>query len=180
MANIGACHAIVDVVGLIFFRQEVLLALRRSVRQRRTTLATHSENMCSVVVQLIASALRGFIRFMAPWSARLELILLLASTALMLHLAVPPCVAAARIVLMGIPVEVKPVLQSCLKEVLAIDGVLEVLRWNFLAVEGGQPLVGTVSVKIGTRKQSVACADLTAQVVREQPLDRLLTGAPLK
>jgi len=193
LARISGWRCCVNAFGLLMLAREARATLRRSMRQRSATLPAHSENMASVILKLLASTSSSLVLLVADAGTRLhrtlgglELPLSLLSGGLVAYLALPPLTASGRVLLLAIPAEVQPALDKCLREVSFADGVLEVLQWNFWPVTGGSTLVGTVSVRVraGVDGEAVVravqgtcarvCGDLTVQVVREQPLDRLL------
>lgn len=192
-ARVSRWRCTVNLVGLALFSREARTALHRATRQRGVCLSAHAESMSAVVAKLVASVCTYVAAAVADATAEkqhqltgLELPLSLLFGVLVMYIVLPPLVATGRVLLLAVPQDVQPALSKCLREVSFADGVLEVPHWSFWPVTGAQPLVGTVSVRVrpdadGTAVlQSVreacsrVCGDLTVQVVREQPLDRLL------
>eukprot|EP00747_Dinoflagellata_sp_TGD_P167041 gnl/TRDRNA2_/TRDRNA2_190789_c0_seq1.p1 gnl/TRDRNA2_/TRDRNA2_190789_c0~~gnl/TRDRNA2_/TRDRNA2_190789_c0_seq1.p1 ORF type:complete len:358 (-),score=63.25 gnl/TRDRNA2_/TRDRNA2_190789_c0_seq1:128-1099(-) len=197
LSRLGTMRFGANLLGLALFAQELRNAMRRATLSRGATLPAHSENLASVVMQLLASVANSIVVVASNAGTRLhwllggaELPLSLLSGVLVVYLALPPLLATARVLLLAIPAEVQPQLDKSLREVSFTDGILEVLQWNFWPVADGLSLVGTVSVRVraeadeGSVRRAIegacarVCADLTVQVVRDAPLDWLLASAP--
>lgn len=187
LGRIGALRFAVNILGLLLFARQVQDVLRHCLRQRGSSSPAPGWNISSVVLKLIASTVGYFIAAASDaqgFIGDLELLLSLVSRACLVYLTLPTLVSTGQILLLAIPVEVQPQLHKCLREVSFIDGVLEVLHWNFWPIND-RLLVGTVSLRVRSdaNEESVCrsvrsiCSrvsnDLTVQVLREQPLDML-------
>merc|ERR1711862_471737 len=109
----------------------------------------------------------------------LDLAVEAASIGFMTYIILPPLIATGRILLLAVPSEVQPSLGECRREVLSVEGVLDVLQWTFWPVAGSHSLVGAVSLHVNSVADSALvldatrtacsgiCGDLTVQLVRQ-------------
>lgn len=198
LIRIGMVRSFVDFAGLTTFASEARNLLRRSFQNKLSQSSAHSQNIAAVVLQLLASLLSGTVFALMNGSDkwlpqfdyfRLELPILVGINIVLVFLSAPVFASAANIVLLHVPLEARCMLEACRQEVGKLDGIAEVISWNFWILTHGQPLVGNVTVKLHPEAdeeevlKSVrelceeVTGDLVIQVVREQPLDRILLAS---
>eukprot|EP00401_Gymnodinium_catenatum_P079316 CAMPEP_0117458324 /NCGR_PEP_ID=MMETSP0784-20121206/872_1 /TAXON_ID=39447 /ORGANISM="" /LENGTH=326 /DNA_ID=CAMNT_0005251839 /DNA_START=82 /DNA_END=1059 /DNA_ORIENTATION=- len=176
VVRIRYCRLAVNLLGLILLASDARTSLHRSLRKRSQALPPHAENMADENLREILDDVIEAATDCTP----AELPLAFACSTILVYLALPSLLVAGQILLLAVPADLQAQLASCRHEIQSLDGVTDVLRWNFWALTGASSLVGTVSVSARMDADGAAisaachsicagiCVDLTLQIEYEQ------------
>lgn len=185
LCTMARLRLLIDMAGLALFMRQVQTMMGRALLRRRASLPPHSENMSTVGLKFVGSALTALVVAVAEVGGgragdmKAQMLPPLVSSICMIYLALPGLVSCGRILLLAVPRELESQLKQCRTEVGLVQGVVEVCQWNFWPFTSERSLVGVVSVKIRQEDDdnvifqevssicSRICPDLTLEVVRD-------------